>query len=337
MRKKLFTVLVTTLIIAVCFIENAFGVPIDEANFPDPGFRSQVRQYDTGWTEYDSDGKAYLVGNGDGVLDWPELSRVTGMNAYRYSSVVIYDTPSDSNLLINSSNFPDDNFRNYISTVFDPDGDGIITDDEIAGITGIEAVGLGIKSMKGIEYFTALEYLTCDGNELTELDLSGNPELRGLSTNNNQLSSLNVSNNPKLYQVWLSFNFLTEADFTQNPELAILDCRHNLLTSLNVSDNPNLISLAFGNFEEWEKDVSKWEGNRIRTIDLSNNLLLENLSCEGNEMESLNISGNTSLKTLYCGWNNISALDISNNPLIMHLDCGGNNLTALNVGHLEEL
>ena len=188
--------------------------------------------------------------------------------------MILAAPPGFADVGINSSTFPDDAFRNYVSTVFDQDGDGIITDDEIAGITGIEAVGLGIESLKGIEYFTALEYLTCDGNNITEIDLSGNPNFIGLSANNNQLQSVNVSSNPKLYQMWVNNNQLTAIDVSNNTELAILECNNNFLTELNISSNPNLKELSFGNYFDDGSDPLQQEGNRVRNIDLSNAPLL---------------------------------------------------------------
>lgn len=71
-------------------------------------------------------------------------------------AMILTVPPGFADVGITSATFPDEAFRNFISTVFDQDGDGIIMDDEIAGITGIDAIGLGIESLKGIEYFTAL-------------------------------------------------------------------------------------------------------------------------------------------------------------------------------------
>lgn len=37
--------------------------------------------------------------------------------------------------------------------------------------------GKGLTSLKGIEYFTALEYLVCGNNQLTVMDVSRNTAL----------------------------------------------------------------------------------------------------------------------------------------------------------------
>ena len=175
------------------------------------------------------------------------MKRYYALFVFAVMGMALIATPGFADVGINSSTFPDEAFRNYISSVFDQDGDGIITDDEIANITVIEPVGLGVKNVKGIEYFTALQYLTCSGNELTEIDLSGNPEFIGLACENNQITSLNLTQNPKLYQLWFNDNLVTEIDLSHNPELTILECKNNRLTSLNISANTKLRELAFSN------------------------------------------------------------------------------------------
>ena len=79
---------------------------------------------------------------------------------------------------ISSANFPDATFRNYVSANFDLDGNGQLSDEEIGKVKRMDVQQMGIKSLKGIEYFTAMTVLNCYGNEMTELDLSKNTKLR---------------------------------------------------------------------------------------------------------------------------------------------------------------
>ena len=80
---------------------------------------------------------------------------------------------------INETNFPDPNFRAYLLAQ-DYGQDGVITEDEIAGITKMDVSSRYINSLEGIQYFTALIYLECYINELTSLDVSGCTALTGL-------------------------------------------------------------------------------------------------------------------------------------------------------------
>ena len=73
-------------------------------------------------------------------------------------------------VIINAENFPDEAFRSYVQTEIANDN-GILLDDEIEGVDYIGVNSLGISSLKGIEFFTNLEILECEGNSLAELNV----------------------------------------------------------------------------------------------------------------------------------------------------------------------
>ena len=87
------------------------------------------------------------------------------------ASVSAENTASD--VKINETNFPDETFRGFVKK-FDKNSNGILSDTEVAVVTNINLSGQGISSLKGIEYFTALTSLNCEGNPLTSLDVSKN-------------------------------------------------------------------------------------------------------------------------------------------------------------------
>ena len=74
---------------------------------------------------------------------------------------------------LNSDNFPDSAFLGAI-TPYDRDGDGALSDQEIAGVTDLDLRERGITSLKGIEVFENLTSLYVNDNSLTELDLRKN-------------------------------------------------------------------------------------------------------------------------------------------------------------------
>ena len=82
-----------------------------------------------------------------------------------------------SEIAIDSINFPDDNFRKYILAEIDTNGDKKLSQDEINSTTIINVENMGIKSLKGIEFFSALELLDGRSNQLTGVDLSHNTML----------------------------------------------------------------------------------------------------------------------------------------------------------------
>ena len=97
-----------------------------------------------------------------------------------------------ASIAINETNFPDENFRQYLlSQYYGEDGD--LTNLEIRAVTTMYLNDKGIKSLEGISAFTELKELYCQNNQLTELDVSALTALEGLSCGNNQLKSLDVS------------------------------------------------------------------------------------------------------------------------------------------------
>ncbi len=155
-----------------------------------------------------------------------------------------FDYPGvDPGIAIDATNFPDENFRTYVSSNCDTDKDTYLSDDEIAAVKEIDVSGKSIASLKGIEYFTALTWLNCDVNQLTALDVSKNTALGLLSCSSNQLTSLDVSKNTALVGLDCFNNKLATLDVSKNTALTWLYCYSNQLTSLDVSKNTALTEL----------------------------------------------------------------------------------------------
>lgn len=195
---------------------------------------------------------------------------------------------------INETNFPDENFRRFLLEQ-DYGKDGMLTSAEIASITVMDIAKKDIESLKGIEFFTALDTLDCFDNYLDVLDVSKNVALRELICAANVLTALDVSKNKKLERLYCGFNYLTSLDVSKNTALIELACHFNELTSLDVSQNT----------------------------------VLEFLQCNTNHLERLDVSQNTALTDLYCGSNELTALDVSKNSALTNLYCAGNKLTEL--------
>ena len=166
--------------------------------------------------------------------------------------------------------FPDENFRNWLLSQ-DYGKSGYITAAGLAGVTSINVNEKSIADLKGIEYFTALENLHCNNNQLTALDMSANTALRNLNCYSNQLTALDVSKNEALVLLNCSNNALSALDVKANTALSVLYCEHDQLTALDVSKN----------------------------------MALEELLCYDNKLTALDVSKNTALTILYCYGNQI--------------------------------
>lgn len=154
--------------------------------------------------------------------------------------------PGTSDVAIDETNFPDDNFRELVKTL-DGGDDGSFTPDEIAKITRIEYKNQGIKSLKGIEHFTNLTVLVCSENPLTSLDVSQNTKLEWLRCSSTELTSLDVTANTELIGLECNNNQLSELDVSNNRKLDVLECQRSQLRSLDVSNNTALTDLKVMN------------------------------------------------------------------------------------------
>ena len=269
---------------------------------------------------------------------------------------------------INETNFPDPVFRSVIASAdYDRDQNGIIDDTEIALTINIYCEGMGITSVQGVEYFTALQGLWCKDNYIstldvsnlkdlhgvwcsnnlfTSLDFSGNPELEWVYCYDCNLTYLNVSNNPKMAYLEVNTNPLTTLDVSHNPLLEHLTCGSCELTSLNLGNNPNLTHLdAFRNHLTSLdvtgcpklKRLDIWDNAGLGSIDVSQNSGLQYYNCANNDVVTIDVTHNPQLQKLICSYNDIVNLDLTHNPKLVYLDCACNNITSLNLSGNPQL
>ena len=223
----------------------------------------------------------------------------------------------ETGVAINETNFPDANFRTVVKE-YDTDKDENLSRAEIEAVKEIKCYYNDIRSLTGIEYFTALQTLKCYGNLLTSLDISGNTALKSLDCAKNQLAALDVSQNTALETLDCADNQLAALDVSQNTALESLDCADNQLTTLDVSQNTALESLNCAD-------------NQLTALDISQNTALEYLICASNKLTALNVSGNATLKFLNCSTNELTELNVDQNAALNTLNCLNNRLTSLNV------
>ena len=93
-----------------------------------------------------------------------------------------------------SENFPDANFRSYITSNVDRNEDGYLDPMERLARNTIAVEGMSISDLTGIELFEALNYLYCQQNSLTSLDVSKNTALILLRCYGNQISGEAMTN-----------------------------------------------------------------------------------------------------------------------------------------------
>jgi len=158
---------------------------------------------------------------------------------------------------------PDDNFKAYLKSIIP---NSFINDlmeinhQDVKNLKKINVSRRNIKSLQGIEYFTALIYLNCYDCSLTVLDL----------TNNTALIYLN-----------LSYCGLTVLDLSNNTALTILYVVGNKLTSLDLSNNPGLnsrnvyadSSTKITWYIDKRKKAKASEKTRLKNVEIKNTLI----------------------------------------------------------------
>jgi len=183
-------------------------------------------------------------------------------------------------IVIDSTNFPDDNFRAYIAGWFNKNEGDSLSEAERAEVRGISINGADngeIKNLTGIKLFPNLERLTAVMGSITTIDVSGCSNLKEINCYENQLISLNVSS---------------------CTNLVFLHCAWNKLTSLNVENCSKLETL-------------RCDDNQLTKLDVSDYTKLRRLNCRKNQLTVLNVSGCTALEELKCDSNRLTTLDIS--------------------------
>ena len=108
------------------------------------------------------------------------------------------------------------------------------------------------------------------------------------------------------------------------PNLKKLNCGHNRLTSLDVSKNTVLQELVC------------WE-NQLTSLDVSKNTELTYLKCSYNRMTELDVSKNTELTYLDCSYNRLTELDVSQNTKLTELYFVSNKITSLQADNCTNL
>ena len=98
-----------------------------------------------------------------------------------------------------------------------------------------------------------------------------------------------------------------------------IDVNSKNITSLKgIEFFPNLKKLNCGH-------------NRLTSLDVSKNTVLQELVCWENQLTSLDVSQNTALQELACFENQLTSLDVRQNPALQKLSCWDNRLTSLDV------
>ena len=210
-----------------------------------------------------------------------------------------------ADVAITDTNFPDENFRTYVSTYIDRDNDGLLSSEEMSNTKSILVNNHDIQTLEGIRFFTGITTLSCSYNSISSLDLSDLTSLTYLECENNKLTTLDVRACPELQSLYCGYNSsLTELKADDLGKLTTLNCAYSSIESLSFEGCSALTELN-----------CSW--NEIIRLDVSECARLEKLDCAGDHLFSLDVSQCPSLTQLKCAFTLLRELDLTKNTALL--------------------
>ena len=275
-------------------------------------------------------------------------------------------TGARASVVINETNFPDENLR-FVASQYDADEDGTLSDDELAEITEINA-GY-IMNLKGAEHFKNLDFLCLyygsdENPSITSINLSLFPKLYRFSLQDcSGVTSLDFSKNPLLTEFELlrcpnvsslklpasveqvgldGAKSLTALDVSQLPKLRQFFMINSGVTDLNFSANPVLGSIGITGGED-EKQVlntvnlTNCDGlenidiryTTITTLTMKHLPIVRSLMMLNNDITSTTIEDCAEFNDITCNDNVLGTLCLKDNPLLGTINTEDNQLQVL--------
>lgn len=227
---------------------------------------------------------------------------------------------------LDATNFPDEDFRNFIADTCDTNKDDILQSDEIRAAKVLSTDSeVYFSSAKGIEHLKNLKKFSAPMAGFSAIDVSQNTKLQILEIGSNEdLASIDVSNNKVLRILDISGSKIAAIDVSNNPELRWLYAFDCPMTSVDVSHNAKLKRLDMA-------------GTPLASIDVTNNPKLQALNIEETNVTSIDTSKNRDLYEFYFKGTNISSVDFSKNWNLAQVWASGTKLTSMDVSHCHNL
>ncbi len=256
---------------------NGFAISLDENNtFDLSSIKELVIENTSNWSDNVVINETKLTPTKESIRNLITYDYLVNAplikDTYINFSLVVAPTTLDD-VEINETTFPDNPFREYISTSFDKDKNLILTRDELNEVTYLFVPSKEISVLTGMAYFPNLIYLNCEDNAISSIDLKSLSNLRGIYASNNHLTQILFDDSVKLEELYCSNNELSNLDTRLLCNLTKLYCDNNLLTTLDTLTLTNLVELNCSN-------------NKLYSLDLTTCAALEVLECNDNVSEA---------------------------------------------------
>ena len=251
-------------------------------------------------------------------------------------------TGARANVVINETNFPDENFRLCLQPI-DEDGDGVLSDEELAAIYNLSLND--IVNFKGIEYFYHVPSLMINGlnadednrGKVTAFDFSKFTNLEYVEFGDYKyVTSLDFSQNTKLKTMLvLSMFRLNDVKVPASVETISLRILPKL-SAIDLSPCKNNLRQVY--LETWGDE---WLGG-LKELDLTDFKSLDFVEVIGGPdchypMELLKLKGCTAMNHVTLDWVDVDQLELADLPTIVDVGITNCAMKVLKVDNCSEL
>ena len=279
---------------------------------------------------------------------WAPVEGSSNWSWLEYEGVSDGTNPS---VVIDATNFPDAAFRAEVaSDVVDLDQNGVLSEYELQRRSVLNVHGKDIASLQGIEHFTELQRLNCYDNNLTELDLSSNSEIRFVYLYGNNICGEAMDRlieslpaRPSGYE-----GSLFVVCDGKSPDNAITNIQVTTAnnkgwkTYKSTNDGQSWITY-YGEDVGFAIDAQHFPDENLRAVILDKAIdtnedgylsVSERDAVTRLDFPNLNVESAKgieyfpNLKQLYCSGNNLTELDLHRNQKLLVVSCSKNKLTS---------
>lgn len=246
---------------------------------------------------------------------------------------------AENEVYINSTNFPDANFRQYVTDNLTHENPEFFTEAEANAVRKIVCPKMEIADIKGVECFRKLETLNCDTNQISSVNLTANAALVEFRCRSNGLSQFVINeNNTKLKRIFLDYNNLE----------GYIDLPTTKFTYLSLGFNKGLRGVKYGgnrmkpeNFPDlvgfYVQHDSLWVEEDNYELDFTHNKQLKYLYAFNTNLNSLNVDGCDSLLMLQVQVNHLNSVRVNGYEKLHYLNVANNHLKQLDVNNNPKL
>ena len=155
---------------------------------------------------------------------WSDMKKLLAFLFMIIMFIPVTNITAAEKVKLDSTNFPDEKFRDLVKEKFDKNNDGYLGSTEIKNARTLSGVGRDIKSAEGIKYLPNLYYLNLRNNPLETLDLKYNTKMKEIDIIGTKLTSIkNIKYLTKLETIKVSQTWLYNQNFIniKSPSLEI--------------------------------------------------------------------------------------------------------------------